>query len=144
MQTVLNSESTIYEAMVTMEIIHCYKCEVPFAIPQRLKKHFKDSQQTFYCPNGHDQAYVKSSLQIAEEKAAKEKAALEWRLKYAEETKEYWASQYKEQRKKIISIKGQKTKLMNRIKNGVCPCCNRSFGNLANHIKSKHPELLNQ
>lgn len=27
-----------------------------------------------------------------------------------------------------------------RIKNGVCPCCQRSFVALARHMKAKHPE----
>jgi len=30
--------------------------------------------------------------------------------------------------------------LRKRVKNGVCPCCTRSFENLREHIKTKHPE----
>lgn len=26
-----------------------------------------------------------------------------------------------------------------RVKNGVCPCCNRSFQNLKRHMNTKHP-----
>lgn len=37
------------------------------------------------------------------------------------------------------AYKGQLTRTKNRVKNGVCPCCNRSFDNLARHMKSKHP-----
>jgi len=36
--------------------------------------------------------------------------------------------------------KGAKTRIKNRIANGVCPCCNRSFKNLAAHMKNKHPD----
>lgn len=32
-------------------------------------------------------------------------------------------------------------KLRARVKNGVCPCCNRSFENLRRHIETKHPEF---
>lgn len=37
---------------------------------------------------------------------------------------------------------GQVTKLKNRVGHGVCPCCNRSFGNLARHIESEHPTFI--
>ena len=42
--------------------------------------------------------------------------------------------------RKLSASKGQMTKLKNRVKNGVCPCCNRTFVNLLRHMKSKHPE----
>jgi hypothetical protein len=35
--------------------------------------------------------------------------------------------------------KAAKTRALNRIKNGVCPCCNRTFADLAKHMASKHP-----
>lgn len=28
-----------------------------------------------------------------------------------------------------------------RIRNGVCPCCNRSFKDVHRHMKSQHPEF---
>lgn len=36
---------------------------------------------------------------------------------------------------------GENTKLRNRVKNGVCPCCTRSFQNLKQHIATKHPDF---
>jgi hypothetical protein len=36
--------------------------------------------------------------------------------------------------------KAAKTKIKNRVAKGVCPCCNRTFQNLADHMKSKHPD----
>jgi len=36
--------------------------------------------------------------------------------------------------------KAAKTRIKNRIGNGVCPCCNRTFKDLASHMKCKHPE----
>jgi hypothetical protein len=31
------------------------------------------------------------------------------------------------------------TKIKNRVGHGVCPCCTRSFQNLARHMASEHP-----
>lgn len=33
-----------------------------------------------------------------------------------------------------------KARLKKRVKNGVCPCCTRSFTNLRRHISTKHPD----
>ena len=36
--------------------------------------------------------------------------------------------------------KAAKTRIKNRIANGVCPCCRRSFQNLHRHMLNKHPD----
>lgn len=36
--------------------------------------------------------------------------------------------------------RGVVTKTKNRIGKGVCPCCNRTFVELARHIATKHPD----
>lgn len=35
--------------------------------------------------------------------------------------------------------KAAKTRIKNRIAHGVCPCCNRTFKDLAAHMNTKHP-----
>jgi len=35
-----------------------------------------------------------------------------------------------------------KTRIKNRIANGVCPCCQRTFQNLGRHMKSQHPNYV--
>lgn len=32
------------------------------------------------------------------------------------------------------------TRKLSRVQRGVCPCCKRSFSNLARHMEKKHPE----
>jgi len=39
----------------------------------------------------------------------------------------------------VTAIKKEKYRLQKRIKNGVCPCCHRSFVQLSRHMASKHP-----
>ena len=38
--------------------------------------------------------------------------------------------------------KAAKTRIKNRIANGVCPCCNRSFKDLHRHMQNKHPDYV--
>lgn len=39
----------------------------------------------------------------------------------------------------LTAHKGHTTRLKNRIAAGVCPCCQRTFVNLARHMKGQHP-----
>ena len=34
-------------------------------------------------------------------------------------------------------------RMRDRVKNGVCPCCNRQFQNLLSHMRRKHPDFGN-
>ena len=38
--------------------------------------------------------------------------------------------------------KAAKTRIKNRIANGVCPCCQRSFKDLHRHMQNKHPNFV--
>lgn len=38
--------------------------------------------------------------------------------------------------------KAAKTRIKNRISKGVCPCCNRTFANLAQHMANQHPGFI--
>lgn len=38
------------------------------------------------------------------------------------------------------ALKGVVTRTKKRVGNGVCPCCNRTFQQLARHMEAKHPE----
>lgn len=110
---------------------HCCTCGIPFFIPTYHKKRLLNSQEWFYCPNGHQQHYtgkteaqkLKEQLEATQQQAAKERQELE--DKWLEEA-------------------GKRAKLerqMKRVHKGVCPCCNRSFVNLQRHMKAKHPEV---
>jgi rubrerythrin len=58
----------------------------------------------------------------------KEKQRREWAEKNAETA-----------RKAEAIVRGKFKAQSERVKNGVCPCCNRTFQNLMAHMKTKHP-----
>lgn len=43
-------------------------------------------------------------------------------------------------RRSLTAHKGHTTRIKKRIAAGVCPCCNRTFQNLARHMENKHKE----
>lgn len=107
----------------------CCFCGVIFGIEQNHQKELLKTHQDFYCPNGHKQHY------IAETEAERLKRELTIERQQHDQTKaELEHTKYQRR-----ANKGVLTKLKARVKNGVCPCCNRSFTDLNRHMKTKHP-----
>lgn len=115
----------------TLETTNCYKCGVMFGMPESLYNDLLKNHANFWCPNGHQQHFIgKTEAERERERriAAEAKAArAEDRAEIAERRRRY--------------EKGQKTRILNRVKNGVCPFCGRSFPNVEAHMKSKHDDV---
>lgn len=85
-----------------------------------------------HCTNGHAWGWDKS----ASKRAAEERVHQRNAQRVAELTDEVAAKE------REIKIANEKTaRLKKRVSAGTCPCCKRSFRQLALHMKSKHPEL---
>jgi hypothetical protein len=54
---------------------------------------------------------------------------------------EYYSQMQKAAEHSARAYKGQATRLRNRAKAGVCPCCKRTVSQLARHMASKHPDF---
>lgn len=138
MNTVLNKENLTYGSTVTLVTVECCQCGVPFAMPQELNQSLRKTKSIFFCPNGHDQIYSKSTADILREKIARIEQEKEEQRKHlqaeADLWKEHWDKAVKERKKADRKLK--------RLSNGVCSCCNRTFTNLAEHMKTKHPEQI--
>ena len=52
------------------------------------------------------------------------------------------AASVRPETRRRAAAKGQLTKVKKRVGNGVCPCCTRSFTDLARHMESKHPAYV--
>lgn len=127
---------SIYEDMTQLQ---CPTCFIGYAIPNRMHQANVDgtTKDGWYCPNGHHLIIRESQVDKLrrERDRAKQDVAFwedQWReTKDQKEAAERSASAYK----------GQVTKLKRRAKAGMCPCCKRSFVNLAQHMATKHPDM---
>lgn len=114
----------------------CCNCSVAFAMPTEMMDRLRTNGGSFYCPNGHSQHYTKTEVQrLRTELNKANKDAQYWRQRKVEEEA---ARQHAE--RQAAARKGLVTKIKNRISNGVCPCCNRTFTDLQRHMESKHPD----
>lgn len=118
----------------------CCNCGIEFAMPERFQRACQaDSKKYFYCPNGHSQHYAESAADVLrrERDRLKQQAArLEDEAREAREREE-------SAKRQAAAFKGVATRIKNRVKHGVCPCCNRTFQDLARHMKSQHPDVDN-
>lgn len=100
-----------------LEVIICYKCAMPFAVPVQVKKTLRSSQDIFYCPQGHAQSYSKSTETILKEEYETKLR----NLKFSHD----------------LLVK-ENAKL--KAKPG-CPHCGKNVHYVDMHIKRMHPEI---
>lgn len=115
-----------------MVIESCIECNVKFAITKEMYNVRQNDGQSFFCPNGHSQYYTRKKTLEKEMEALK----LSMQSDIA-----YWRDRARGEEKEVIKYKKNLTRIKNRVKNGVCPCCNRTFVNLNEHMKTKHPKF---
>lgn len=117
-------------------VIETCWCGTVHAVPRELADHAKRQrdegvkQDGIYCPLGH------SWIFSGEGKVAR----LERKLREREDqlTAEIAARRAAEDQ--LAAAERERKRIAKRTSGGVCPCCNRSFVQLARHMKSQHPE----
>ncbi len=59
--------------------VSCYTCGIIFGVPEELNKNHQDNKGSWWCPNGHQQAYIGSTtrelLDAAKEDLKKQRDA---------------------------------------------------------------------
>lgn len=111
----------------TLTLTSCAACAIQFAVPDQFDRQRRQTGDTFWCPNGHTLTY-KSEI----DKLRKRLEAEQARRVHAED-------QQQAAERRVAAARGQVTRLKNRIGNGVCPCCHRTFQQLSRHMATKHP-----
>ena len=119
-------------------IVECGCCGGVYAILERVRLQKEREGKSWTCPycdtgwgysdNGTN-AELKRELAKAEQAIKLERKQTEWARQDARNAKN-----------SARGYKAAKTRIKNRIAHGVCPCCQRTFENLARHMANKHPD----
>lgn len=109
-------------------------CGISFAMPSRFYDRMLETRAFFYCPRGHSQHFTGET----------EEAKLKRRLQWAEEREKELRKDLEKEQHRSRGLKAAHSRIKNRIVNGVCPCCNRTFRNLMRHMKTKHPKYKHE
>lgn len=117
----------------------CYRCKCELWIPDALyeaAQHGRGKVE-FFCAYGHGQVF--SVGESEETKLRRERDRLAQRLaERDDEIKRQREMRYATERQ-LSATRGVVTRIKNRVGHGVCPCCNRTFGDLSRHMATKHP-----
>jgi len=124
---------------VTLEETTCW-CGTPFALPAELLSAARKSGHTIYCPHGHSVVWRETEadkLRRERDRLKQDQARLE------QEKAEAWATA-NAQLARAQKAEAANVKLKKRASAGTCPCCSRTFSNMATHMKKQHPEFLRE
>jgi ssDNA-binding Zn-finger/Zn-ribbon topoisomerase 1 len=124
---------------VQLVTINCGCCGGVYAIGERYHQQARQEGTSWNCPycqtgwgfSGRgENRQLREELERANSRLANERARSE---RIAQQRDRIDASRR--------AVKGHLTRIRNRVKNGVCPCCNRTFSDLQRHMETKHPDF---
>jgi hypothetical protein len=110
----------------TLTVTTCW-CGIHLAVPDNLLRFAKNHKDhSIYCPIGHKFIFTESFEEKLEEELRRHRATRDL---------------LKQEERSHTATRGHLTRQRARAKEGVCPCCNRTFKQLAAHMKNKHPDF---
>lgn len=109
----------------------CGDCGILFAAPAEFWTARHKDRRFWSCPNGHQRYFTGPS------EADKLRAELE-RQKQMLQAANARAGTAE---LNLGQVAKAHRRMRERVMNGVCPCCNRTFQNLRDHMASEHPEF---
>lgn len=108
--------------------ITCGKCGICFSVPDHWLETRKRNHAYFWCPNGHERYFPGESDIEKAQREVREAQALANDHAHGRLVAE----------KELERVKAEANRIRKRVAAGVCPCCNRTFANLAGHMRVKH------
>lgn len=127
--------SITYEG--TLVVVKCW-CGMAHAVPEDLADYQRRAHADgtavpdIYCPLGH--CHVPAGKGRAERERELREATEQALANSREETRIAYAE--------ISTLRAAATKARKRAARGVCPCCHRSFVDVARHINGQHPTYV--
>ena len=117
----------------------CGECGCVWGFPAALKKQRLEDGKQFFCPNGHRRSFTRGQGEA--DLLRRERDSLKQQTARLEDRIRDERGRAERERHRANGYKGHATKMTKRAKAGVCPCCNRTFQQLARHMAAKHPQF---
>jgi len=130
--------STHILVTVEIETRTCPVCGVHYGVDKALIDRRLREGGHWFCTNGDSLSFIEPEV----EKLRKQLASAQGNLNFYRSYSEQKEAEAKELGKQVRAQKAAKTRLMRRVTNGVCPCCQRHFANVQRHMQSRHPDSV--
>lgn len=106
-------------------------CGTPFMLPSRLLDSARNAGHTIYCPHGHTIVWKETEA----DRMRRERDRLAQQIAQRDDAIA--------ERDRVIASKAREIKrIQKRAAAGTCPCCQRTFSNMAQHMKRQHPDYV--
>lgn len=119
---------------LSFEVHQCGTCGVIWALEDTFMDARRDDHQGWQCPNGHSFVFK------GESERERLRRQLDEERRRVSATRDLLAAEERSH----AATRGHLTRTKKRVANGVCPCCGRTFQQLARHMKTKHPEYVEE
>jgi hypothetical protein len=125
----------------SFRLMQCGNCGVWHAFPEERYQSALQEGGFWHCPNGHQRGWDKGQTPNALDALRRERDNLKQQnARLADDATAAWRTANAEHDRHKLTL--QKLKAVEqRVGGGVCPCCNRTFQQLARHMQSKHPDV---
>lgn len=122
-----------------VEFTNCITCGVLYCLPCAMMDEQRKTGGSHYCPNGHSQGWFKGNTEF--DRVKRERDNLKQQMARVEdERREAVAAAEARAEKAEAATK----RIKKRASAGNCPCCKRTFSNMAEHMKRQHPEFIQE
>lgn len=123
-------------------VTQCGSCAVWHTVPELVWDTQVREGGYHTCPNGHSRGWKTGTEKEEQDRIRRERdrlkqdqARLEDEKRLANERASREAERASKAERKIKTMK-------KRASAGTCPCCKRTFANMAEHMKHQHPEFV--
>lgn len=119
----------------TLTTTSCW-CGIHYAVPSEfydmIERQHRDgrTQTKIYCPAGHTWEFSGEG----------EAEILRKRLEAEQRRRKAAQDLLRAEERSHSATRGHLTRTKKRVAGGVCPCCNRTFVKLGQHMATKHPD----
>jgi hypothetical protein len=121
----------------------CCRCKADMWLPTSLYDSARHSSKiVFFCPYGHEQVF--SEGESEEIKLRRERDRLAQQIAERDDRIKSLIKAANVTDEMFRKLKGEKARLVKRTTAGTCPCCHRTFRQMALHMRNKHPDFKAQ
>jgi hypothetical protein len=141
------SEGQRFSGDTDLTVVECSTCHVTYAIPTsfynsalRWRGDRADGRGwKICCPFGHTWWYIGES---EEERLERQLQCQRDRAGLLAAERDQAQASARAQRGAATRARNERDRIRRRMANGVCPCCGRTFKQVARHMRSQHPDFV--
>jgi hypothetical protein len=118
----------------------CRTCGVFSTCPQAVYEEQRAEGGFHHCSNGHQWGWTKENSE--REKLRRERDRLKQETARLEDARREAVESANRETARADAAERKAKRLTKRAAAGTCPCCQRTFSNMASHMKQRHPEFV--